>query len=149
MKRLSDTSTSETLKKFVAALKKSTKRLIRRRLGCTRPPPTDDGDSGTARLRAEIGMLRAENRDLKEREALRRGGGGSSLTSGSIYFRHVANVGAVAGGGAEGAGAGSGAGGGGGGGGGGGTDCAIGTPLRAIDGLSSDESTHGAGGARS
>ena len=53
MKRLSDPSTSETLKKLVVALCESTKRLVRRCLGCTRPPPTDvgtdleDADAGT------------------------------------------------------------------------------------------------------
>ena len=41
MKRLSDPSTSETLKKFAMAMWKSPRRLFRGRLGCTRPPPTD------------------------------------------------------------------------------------------------------------
>ena len=41
MKRLSDPSASETLKKFVMAMWKLPRRLLRGRLGRTRPPPTD------------------------------------------------------------------------------------------------------------
>ena len=48
MKRLSDPSTTETLKKFLAALKESMKRIARRRLGwlgCTPPPPLPPTDA--------------------------------------------------------------------------------------------------------
>ena len=48
MKRLSDPSTSETLKKFAMAIWKSPRRLFRGRLGCTRPPSTDIASENTA-----------------------------------------------------------------------------------------------------
>ena len=57
MKRLSDPSTSETLKKFAMAMWKSPRRLFRGRLGCTRPPPTDIASENIA---VDIEMPSAE-----------------------------------------------------------------------------------------
>ena len=72
VKRLSDPSTSETLKKFLLALGESTKQLIRRCLRCTRPPPTDVGDADVSdNIVTDVEMLpTTANQSEKPKEQL-------------------------------------------------------------------------------